>query len=141
MSGRILGIDLGEKRIGLALSDPSGIIAAPIGKIEYQDDEQLIREIEKLVKESEVSELVVGNPIRGSGAKGRPAQRAEDFARILKDRLGLPVHLWDERMSTIAAEKSLLEGDLSRSKRKQIRDQVSASIILQGFLESRRNLC
>ncbi len=140
MAGRILGIDLGEKRVGLALSDPAGIIASPIGKIEYHDDAQLLREIEKLAKDSGVTELVVGLPIRTSGLKGKQAERAEAFSKILQERLGLPVHLWDERMSTVAAERSLLEGDLSRNKRKQIRDQVAASIILQGFLESRRNL-
>ncbi len=138
MPGRILGIDLGEKRIGLALSDPAGMIASPIGKIEFRGKEQLLQELEKLIKEREVAEIVVGLPIRTSGLKGKEALKAESFAQTLKERLGLPVHLFDERMSTSAAEKAMLEGDLSRSRRKEIRDQVSASIILSGFLESRR---
>jgi len=138
MAGRILGIDLGEKRIGLALSDPQGIIASPFGKIEYRNDEQMLSEIEKLARERDVSEIVVGYPIRTSGNKGKPAQRAEAVARMLKERLKIQTHLFDERMSTRAAEQVLLSGDLSREKRREKIDQVSASLILQAFLEYRR---
>ena len=139
MSGRILGIDLGEKRIGLALSDPMGMIASPLGKIEFKGEQNLLEEIEKIVKEKEVGEVVVGYPIRTSGQKGDQAIHAEKIAGLLKDRLGIPVHLVDERMTTAAAEKSLLESDMSRGKRRQVRDQVAASLILQSFLELRRS--
>jgi len=138
MAGRILGIDLGAKRIGLALSDPAGTIASPIGKIEFRGEEHLLAEIEKLVKEKEIAEIVVGFPIRTSGQKGEQAFGAERFAEKLRARLSLPVHLLDERMSTQAAEKALLESDMSRQKRKNVRDQVAASLILQSFLELRR---
>jgi len=136
--GRILGIDLGEKRVGLAISDPSQMIASPLGKLEFKTEQQLIVEIEAVVKQKEVKEIVVGYPLRTSGKKGELALFAERMASLLKNRLGLEVHLWDERMSTQGAERALLEADLSRSKRKQVRDQVSAGLILQSFLESRR---
>jgi putative Holliday junction resolvase len=139
MAGRILAIDLGSKRIGLALSDPTGTIASPIGKIEFQGEENLLVEIEKLIQEKEVAEIVVGFPIRTSGQKGEQALMAERFAEKLRARLSLPVHLLDERMSTQAAEKALLESDMSRQKRKNVRDQVAASLILQSFLELRRS--
>ena len=139
MSGRILGIDLGEKRIGLALSDPMGMIASPLGKLDFKGEQNLLEEIEKIVKEKEVAEVVVGYPIRTSGQKGDQAIYAEKIAELLKNRLGIPVHLVDERMTTAAAEKSLLESDMSRGKRRQVRDQVAASLILQSFLELRRS--
>ena len=139
MAGRILGIDLGQKRVGLALSDPMGMIASPFGKIEFKGEENLVSEIEKIVKEKQVAELVVGFPIRTSGQKGEQALAAEKFAELLKSRLNLPVHLCDERMTTCAAEKALLESDMSRGKRKEVRDQVAASLILQSFLELKRD--
>jgi len=138
MSGRVMAIDLGQKRVGIALSDPSGTIASPFGKIEFKGEQALIEEIVRLALEKGVSEVVVGYPIRSSGRKGAPAEHAEKFAALLQDRLGLPVHLMDERMSSAAAEKSLLESDLSRGRRKEVRDQVAASLILQSYLEMRR---
>jgi len=138
MSGRVMAIDLGQKRVGIALSDPSGTIASPFGKIEFKGEQALIEEIVRLALEKGVSEVVVGYPIRTSGRKGAPAEHAEKFAALLQDRLGLPVHLMDERMSSAAAEKSLLESDLSRGRRKEVRDQVAASLILQSYLELRR---
>lgn len=138
MAGRILAIDLGEKRIGLALSDPSGIIASPLGKIEYQNEEQLLKELEKLIKEREVAEVVIGYPIRTSGKKGKPAEKAEAFAELLRTRLGIRTYFFDERMSSQQAEQVLLSADLSRKKRREKIDQVSAGIILQAFLETRR---
>jgi len=137
--GRILGIDLGEKRVGLAISDPSQMIASPLGKLEFRTEHQLIIDIEAVVREKEVKEIVVGYPLRTSGKKGELALFAERIAEQLKERTGLEVHLWDERMSTQGAERALLEADLSRKKRKEVRDQVSAGLILQSFLESRRS--
>jgi putative holliday junction resolvase len=138
MVGRVLGIDLGEKRIGLALSDPLGMIASPLGKIEFKGEDNLVAEIEKVVKEKQVAELVVGHPIRTSGKQGEQALAAEKFAGLLRERLKLPVHLVDERMTTAGAEKALLESDMSRGKRREVRDQVAASLILQSFLERNR---
>jgi len=139
MSGRILGIDLGEKRVGLALSDPMGMIASPLGKIEFKGAQNLVAEIGKIVRQKEVSEVVIGLPIRTSGKKGGQAVQAERFAEMLEARLGIPVHLCDERLTTSAAERALLESDMSRGKRKLVRDQVAASLILQSFLELRRS--
>ncbi len=137
--GRILGIDLGEKRVGIALSDPTGMIASPVGKLEFKGEAALVDEISRIVREKEVVEIVVGYPVRTSGLKGGQAAFAEKVAGLLKDRLSLPVELMDERMSTVAAEKSLLESDLSRGKRRQVRDQVAASLILQAYLELKRS--
>jgi len=139
MAGRILGIDLGTKRIGLALSDPTGTIATPLGKISFKDEPKFLAEIEKIVKEKEISEIVVGYPLRAKGEKGPEAVRAEQLAEKLKAGLGLPVHLCDERLTTWEAEQALRESDLSREQRKEVRDQVAAALILKSFLEQRRS--
>lgn len=136
--GRILGIDWGEKRVGLALSDPMEMIASPLGKIEFKDTQTLLAELERVVREKQVAEVVIGLPIRSSGQEGAQAVEVGKLAETLKAKLGIPVHLCDERLTTAAAEKALLESDMSRGKRKQVRDQVAASLILQCFLEMRR---
>ncbi len=135
---RILGIDPGEKRVGLALSDPLGIIASPFGKIEFSSQSELISELERICKENEVSEIVIGYPVRTSGKKGKEAILAEELAVALEQKLGIKVHLWDERLTTQQAERALLEADLSRKKRKKLRDKVSASLILDSFLQARK---
>jgi len=136
--GRILGIDPGEKRVGLALSDPQGIIASPLEQIEFQNQEQLISQIKALCQKHQVEEIVLGYPLRTSGKKGKEAERVEQLARKLGEKTGLKIHLWDERLTSQQAERELLKADLSRKKRKKLRDQLSACFLLDSFLLARK---
>jgi len=134
---RILGVDLGERTLGLALSDPLGIVAGALQTIRRTSESKDLLALAGVMAEQEVGEIVVGLPLNMNGTRGPQAEKAETFARKLRERFGLPVHLWDERLSTVAAERSLLEADLSRKKRKQVIDQVAAALFLQSFLDKR----
>ena len=134
---RILGLDWGEKRLGLALSDALLMTAGPAGHLERKGLEQDMAALVKYIDENEVGEIVIGMPLDQYGEKGVSAEKVENFAKELRGRLGLPVHLWDERMSTSAVEKMLIEADVSRGKRRKVRDGLSAAYILQGFLDAR----
>jgi len=136
--GRILGIDPGEKRVGLALSDPQGIIASPLEQIEFQNQEQLIDKIKELCQKHQVEEIVLGYPLRTSGKKGKEAERVEQLAQKLGEKTGLKIYLWDERLTSQQAERELLKADLSRRKRKKLRDQLSACFLLDSFLLARK---
>lgn len=134
---RILGIDLGEVRVGLALSDEMGWTAQPFEVIKRQNDAQVLDEIARIVTEQEVGELVVGMPFNMNGSEGPRALLARTFIEELTERLHLPVHPVDERLSTVFAERALLEADMRRDKRKRVIDKVAAAVILQGYLDSR----
>ncbi len=136
---RILGLDIGEKRIGVSLSDPLGIMAGALTVIERKTDDAAIKQIIVLARENEVERIVVGMPRSLDGSLGKQAQAVQSFVDLLKERTELPVVTWDERLSTVAAEKILLEADMSRKKRKKVIDQVAAVLILQGYLDSRAN--
>lgn len=132
---RIMGLDLGDKTIGVALSDPLALTAQGLKVIKRSGFE--MGEIAKIVKEYEVTEIVVGYPKNMNGTIGPRAKKTEEFAHNLKNELSLPVRLWDERLSTVGAERVLLEADISRAKRKKIIDKMAAVIILQGYLDSK----
>jgi putative Holliday junction resolvase len=134
---RILGIDAGERTLGLALSDPAGILASPLQTIRRTSGAKDLAALEQVIAEHEVGEIVVGLPLNMNGSRGPQAQKAEAFAKLLRERFQVPVQLWDERLSTVAAERAMLEADLSRQKRKRAIDQVAAAFFLQGFLEAR----
>lgn len=134
---RIMGLDVGQRRIGVALSDELGLTAQPFKVIERRGEEAF-RELAKIAEEGEVGEIVVGLPKRTDGTLGVEASRVMAFAEELKCRLGLPVRFWDERFSTAQAERVLLAADQSRRKRKKVRDKVAAALILQGYLDHRR---
>lgn len=134
---RILGIDYGEKRIGLAVSDPLRITAQGIDTLESRGWEKDLRALREIVARQQVERVVVGLPRRMDGTIGRQAQRVEDFVRRLAEGIGLPVETWDERLTTVAAERALLEGSVRRSKRKLLRDRLAAVFILQGYLDAR----
>ncbi len=139
MSFRIMGLDVGEKRIGVAVSDPLGWTAQGIGVIRGdQPRVQVMEQLRKLVQEYQVERIVVGLPRNMNGTLGKQGQRVLDFAREIGAELGLPVETWDERLSTASAEKVLLSADLSRARRKKIIDKMAAVIILQSYLDSRR---
>jgi putative Holliday junction resolvase len=135
---RVLCIDYGRKRLGLALSDELGVTAQPLGKIEEDSVEDRMDEIERICEEKGVTEVVVGLPLTMKGEVAQAASRVIAFARDLNQRLGLPVITWDERLSTKEGEKALLESGMRRNKRKQVVDSVAAAIILQSFLDARR---
>jgi putative Holliday junction resolvase len=133
---RLLGIDYGRKRIGLALSDPLGYSAQPLSFIPNND--RAFQELLRIIGEREVSEIVVGFPRSLSGEAREMAKEAEVFGNALRTKAGIPLHFWDERFSSSEAENLLVSADVRRSKRKEVRDSVAASLILQGFMESRR---
>ena len=133
---RIMGLDLGEKTIGVAISDPLALTAQGLKVIKRSASDLEMKEIAKIVKEYEVTEIVVGYPKNMNGTIGPRAKKTEEFADNLRKELSLPVKLWDERLSTIGAERVLLEADISRAKRKKIIDKMAAVIILQGYLDS-----
>jgi len=134
---RILGLDVGSKRIGIALSDEMGWTAQGEKVLIRKNISADIREISKLVYQHKVEEIVVGLPLNMNGSKGRGAEEILSFTEKLKNRIKLPVQVWDERLSTVAAQKVLLEADLSRKKRKKVVDKLAAVLILQGYLDSK----
>jgi putative Holliday junction resolvase len=135
---RALGLDLGEKRIGVALSDPGGILATPLTAIDARSDEQSLERIGALAREHEVERVVVGLPISLDGSLGPQAQRVKSFVGALAERIELPVVTWDERLSTVAAGRVLAEAGVKRDKRKKLIDSVAASLVLQGYLDWER---
>ncbi|MBQ8750406.1 MAG: Holliday junction resolvase RuvX [Alphaproteobacteria bacterium] len=133
----ILGIDYGSKRMGLAVSDLLRTIATSY-KILYRKDLKAdIEELRKVIKEKEIGAIVMGLPLQMNGQEGDVAQEVKKFALVLEENFGLPILLWDERLSSSAVEKFLIkEVDLSRSKRAKVLDASAASYILQGALDA-----
>jgi len=134
---RILALDLGSKRVGVAVSDSLGLTAQGLTVLKRQPAHQLISVIASILEQYDVDEIVVGYPKNMNGTIGPRGREAEAFAEQLRNRFRLPVVLWDERLTTAAAERSLLEADLSRKKRRQVVDQLAAVLILEGYLQAR----
>ncbi len=134
--GRALGVDLGSKRIGFALSDPDRIIASVYKMIECQNDGQIRNTIAAACTESGADLCVIGHPINMDGSKGPAAQRAEKFRDELKLVLSIPVVLWDERLTTKSAHDVLIEAGTRRDKRKGLVDKIAAQIMLQHYLDA-----
>jgi len=132
---RILAFDIGEKRIGVAISDELGITAQGLETIERKDS---LDKIKGLVSEREVGEIVVGLPLNMNGSKGPRANDALNFAEELRKELGIEVKLWDERMSTLEVERLMIQGDVSRKKRKKKIDKLAAQVILQSYLTAKK---
>lgn len=135
---RILGLDVGDKRIGVAVSDAFGWTAQAVKVINRDSLEKDVAELQKIIETYAVEEIVVGLPKNMDGSMGERATRTTLYSEQLKEALRLPVVLWDERLSTVAATRTLLEADLSRRKRKQVIDKLAAVIILQGYLDLKR---
>lgn len=134
---RIMGLDVGTKTIGVAVSDPLGWTAQGVTTLRRKNKNADLAALKEIIERFGVEEIVVGLPRNMDGTLGPRAKEASDFARGLKAVLGLPVHLYDERLTTVAADKVLLEADLSRRRRRAVVDQVAATIILQGYLDRR----
>ena len=131
---KYLGLDLGTKTLGLAMSDKLGIIASPYKLIKFSSYEEATQELLIIIAEEKIDELVLGLPKNMDGTLGHAAQRSLEFKELLLTKLSLPIHLVDERLSTVEAENMLLSEGISRKKRKNLIDGVSASIILDTHL-------
>ena len=131
---RYLGLDLGTKTLGLAISDRLGTIASPYKVLRYTNEYILIEELIKIIKEEKVDELVLGLPKNMNGSLGFASERSMNFKKNLEQKINIPIHLVDERLSTVEAEKLLISRDMSREKRKKIIDGMAASIILDTYL-------
>ncbi|MFA5035128.1 MAG: Holliday junction resolvase RuvX [Candidatus Margulisiibacteriota bacterium] len=133
---RIMAFDFGEKRIGIAVSDLLGLTAQPVTAIERRSDPLDLETIAKLIADyGNVSELLVGLPKTLKGEIGPAAQKAQEFAELLKNRFQLKITLWDERMTTAAATKFLISAGVSRADRKKVIDKSAAAGILQSYLD------
>ena len=136
---RIMAVDLGQARTGLAVCDPEERLASPVGTIWEKDGGRLLEQVAAAAAEHGAGEIVVGHPRNMDGSRGESARRAEEFAAALEGRTGLPVRLWDERMTTLSAIGALNRTNTRGKKRKAVVDTVSAVIILEDYLRSRKN--
>lgn len=139
---RIMGLDFGSKTVGVAVSDPLLITAQGITIIRRKGENKLrqtLAQIEALIEEYDVSEIVLGNPKNMNSTLGERAQLSAEFKEMLERRTGLPVILWDERLTTVAADKAMTEAGIRREHRKEHVDKIAAVLILQGYLDYRKN--
>lgn len=134
--GRLLGVDYGSKRVGLAISDVRQSLASPLIVIQRQGQLQELAAIKRITREHEVAGLVVGLPVHMSGDEGGKAAEARAYGTALSERLGLPVRYWDERFTSAAAEVAMRTADLSPKRRRQLIDKVAAQILLQAYLDA-----
>jgi putative holliday junction resolvase len=134
---RVLGLDVGSRRIGIAVSDPLGITAQGLETLQRKNKRQDFERLGQIIREYDVREIVVGLPLRMSGAEGTQAGKMQEFADELRKRFGLPVHMWDERLTSAEANRLLRDTDLSIEKRGKAVDRMAAVLILQGWMESR----
>lgn len=138
---RIMGLDYGSKTVGVAISDELLITAQGKEIIRREQENKLRRtcaRIEELIEEYEVTQIVLGLPKNMNDTEGERAQKTHEFEEILIRRTGLPVTLWDERLTTVAADKAMMEAGIRREKRRDYVDMIAATLILQGYLDSRR---
>ena len=134
--GRLMGLDLCEKTIGIAVSDPSHMIATPITTIRRSKFSEDAKQLLKLVDERQVAGLVIGLPLNMDGSEGPRCQSVRQFASNLAKLRDMPMMFWDERLSTVAVTRDMISADLSRAKRAKIVDESAAAFILQGALDS-----
>jgi len=135
---RLLGLDLGEKTIGLALSDTSRSVATPMETLRRSKFSADAEKIEKVLAEHGVGAIVIGLPLNMDGSDGPSSQSARAFGRNLAARLTAPIVFWDERLSTVAVTRALLDADASRRRRAEVVDKMAAAYILQGVLDRLR---
>ncbi|NLC51048.1 MAG: Holliday junction resolvase RuvX [Firmicutes bacterium] len=134
-----MGLDVGEKTIGIAISDPFGITAQGLETLKRYSKKADLARLRDLVDEYGVEKIIVGLPLNMDGTIGPAASKIEQFSIELGKKLGVPVQTWDERLSTAAAERALLQADLSRGKRKKIIDKLAAVLILESYLRRQQN--
>lgn len=136
-NGRVLAVDLGKKRIGLALSDPLGITAQGLPTLERTNIRDDLDAMDAIAKNREVTLILMGQPLHMSGREGRQAAYVRDFAERLSDRTGIEVRFWDERLTTVEAQRVLKQSGISIEKRARAVDRLAAVILLESFLDSR----
>jgi putative holliday junction resolvase len=134
---RILGLDVGSKTIGVAVSDPLGITAQGQETIRRQNKRVDLEKLARIVREYEISEIVVGYPLRLSGSEGTQAEKMQRFASELRERFQLPVHLWDERLTSAEANRVLRDSEMSIKRRGEVVDRLAAVLILQSWMDRR----
>jgi len=137
-SGRILALDLGKRRIGLAISDELGITAQGLETLQRTNIREDLAHLKKLASERNVTLIVMGNPLHMSGGEGRGTENAREFAARLESATTIPVQMWDERLTTVQAQRVLRESGASIEKRAKAVDRLAAVILLESFLDSRR---
>ncbi len=133
---RIIALDYGERRIGVAVSDEACIIAMPLCVIEVKSVRQVMAELKLICAEKDAGRIIVGMPLNMNGSAGPRAEKTVGFVKTLQETLQIPVKTWDERLSSKMAERSLIEFDVSRGRRKRVIDKLAAQVILQGYLDS-----
>lgn len=136
---RILGLDPGEKRIGVAISDPLGITAQGIEVITYTSLEEALEQIKKICLDYEVDKIVIGHPLNMNGSRGPASEKALLFAARLQQMLGVSVVMVDERLSSVSAEKTLISAGVSRKNRRDLKDKLAATLILELYLSSQKS--
>ncbi|MEI7437231.1 MAG: Holliday junction resolvase RuvX [bacterium] len=134
--GRILAVDLGEKRVGFALSDPTGFLASSLETAHVSNSGETLAAVKRLCSAHQPERIVIGLPLNMDGTNGIAAQKVTAFAARLREKVGLPVDLWDERLTTRLVQRVLIEANLSRSRRKEVVDQLAAQVILQSYLDA-----
>jgi putative holliday junction resolvase len=134
---RLLGLDVGSKTIGMAVSDPLGITAQGLETMRRKNKRHDFGRLESVIRDYQVAEIVVGYPLRMSGLEGIQSEKMQLFAEELRRRFRLPVHLWDERLTSVEANRLLRESEMSIKRRGEVVDRLAAVLILQGFMERR----
>ncbi|WP_055667963.1 Holliday junction resolvase RuvX [Desnuesiella massiliensis] len=132
---RILGLDVGDRTIGVAISDPLGFTAQGVTTIKRKNEEIDLSELKKICEQYGVDTILVGLPKNMNGTLGPQGEKAIEFSKKIEEFINIKVEMWDERLTTVAAHKAMLEADLSRAKRKKIVDKIAATYILQGYLD------
>lgn len=138
---RVMGLDFGSKTVGVAISDPLGITAQGVEIVRRTQENKLrqtLARLEELVKEYEVEKIVLGFPKNMNNTIGERAEKSLEFKRMLERRTGLPVIMWDERLTTVEANRTLMQGEVRRENRKLYVDKLAAVFILQGYLDSEK---
>lgn len=138
---RFLGLDLGTKTLGVSVSDRTNTIASPLITLKFPSEEyeKVLEELEKIVKEKGITDFVLGFPKNMDNSCGYATERSQNFAKLLRDKFCMPIHLIDERLSSKEAENILISTDMRRIKRKSVVDNVASAIILDTYLKERRN--
>lgn len=137
---RIMGLDFGSKTVGVAVSDALGITAQGVEIVRRKSPDKLrqtLARIDELAREYGVEELVLGYPKNMNGTEGERCEKTKEFKELLEKRTGLPVALWDERLTTVAADRSMMEAGLRRDERKEYVDEIAAVFILQGYMAAK----
>jgi len=132
-----LSVDFGERRVGIAISDPLGVIAQPLPTIEVKSNAQLLRDLGEIIQKKAVVRIVVGMPLNLKGERGKTAQAVEKFVRQLRKKAAVPVEIWDERFTSVVAEQTIRAMGKSPSRHKGKIDQISAQLILQNYLDAK----